>query len=62
MFSFSLLYFKACMGLHVFHFYHGMGFSRCDSIFSLALPFTNSFDEMGFLMCFVGNDRIRFEA
>ena len=24
-----------------------MGFSRCDSVFSLALPFSDSLDEMG---------------
>ena len=39
-----------------------MGFSRCDSIFSLALPFPGSFDEMGSLMRFVGDGRIGFEA
>ena len=39
-----------------------MGFTRCDRIFSLALPFPDSFDEMGSLMRFVGDDRIRFEA
>ena len=50
---FSLLDFP-CMGLHVFLFYHGMGFARCDSIFSLALPFLDRFDEMGSLMHFVG--------
>ena len=58
---FSLLDFL-CMGLHVFLFYHGMGFSRCDNIFNLALPFPDSFDEMGSLMRFVGDGRIRFEA
>ena len=52
----------ACMGLHVFLFYHGMGFSRCGSIFNLALPFPNSFDEMGSLMGFVGYGRIGFET
>ena len=59
----------ACMKLHVFLFYHGMGFSRCDSIFSLALPFPDnflpfldSFDEMGSLMGFVGNGWIGFET
>ena len=45
----------ACMVLHVFLFYHGMGFARCDSIFILALTFPNSFDDMGSLMCFVGD-------
>ncbi len=38
------------------------GFSRCDSTFSLALPFPNSFDEMGSLMRFVGDGEIGFEA
>ena len=38
----------------MFLFYHGMGLSRCDSIFSLALPFLHSFVEMGSLMYFVG--------
>ena len=52
----------ACMGLHVFIFYHGMCFSRCDSIFSLALPFPDSFDEMGSFMRFMGVDQIGFEA
>ena len=37
----------ACMVLHVVVFYHGMGFSRCDSVFGLALPIPNSLDEMG---------------
>ena len=37
----------ACMVLHVVIFCHGMGFSKCDSVFSLALPFPNSLDEMG---------------
>ena len=52
----------ACMGLHELHFIPGMGFSRCDSIFSLALPFPNSFDEMGYLMHFVGDGRIGCKA
>jgi len=52
----------ACMGLHVFLFYQGIGFSRCDSIFTLAFPFPDSFDEMGSLMHFVGDGRIGFEA
>lgn len=42
------------MGLHVFSFYHGMGFSSGDSIFTLAMPFRDSFDEMGSLMHSVG--------
>ena len=46
----------------MFLFYHGMGFSMCDSIFSLALPFSDSFDEMDSLMRFVGDDQIGFEA
>ena len=50
------------MGLHVLLFYHGMCFSKCDSIFSLALPFPDSFDEMGSLMHFVGDVQIGFEA
>ena len=32
----------ACMVLHVVIFYHGMGFARCDSVFSLALPFPDN--------------------
>ena len=52
----------ACMGLHVFLFYHVMGFVRCDSIFSLPFPFPNSFDEMGSLMHFVGDGWIGFEV
>jgi len=58
---FSLLNF-ACMGLHVFLFYHGMGFSRCDSIFSLVLPFPYSFDKMDSCMQFMWEGRIGFEA
>jgi len=52
----------ACMGLHVFLFYHGMGFARCDRIFSLALPFPDSFDEMGSLIRFMWDGQIGFEA
>ena len=52
----------ACMGLHVFHFYHGMVFSKCDSIFILPLPLLKSFDGMGSLMHFVGDGQIGFEA
>ena len=51
-----------CMVLHVFIFYHGMRFSRFDSISSLALPFLDSFDEMGSLIWFMWDDRIRFKA
>jgi len=58
---FSLLY-LACMGLHVFILDHGMGFARCDSIFSLALPFPDIFDEMGSLMHFLGDGHIGFEV
>ena len=46
----------------MFLFYHVMGFSRCDSIFSLALPFPDSFDEMGSLIWFMWDGRIRFEV
>jgi len=46
----------------VFLFYHGMGFARCDSIFSLNLPFPGSFDEMVSLMRFVGDGWIGFEV
>ena len=58
---FSLLDLE-CMGLHVFLFYHGMGLAKCDSIFSLALPFPNNFDDMGSLMRFVGDGWIGFEV
>jgi len=37
-----------------------MGFSRCDNVFSLALPFPDSFDEMGSLMRFMWDGRIGF--
>jgi len=50
------------MGLHVVIFYHGMGFSRCDNIFSLALPFPNIFDEMGSLIQSMWDGRIGIEA
>ena len=46
----------------MFMFYHGMGFSRCDNIFSLALPFPDNFDEMGSLIQFVWDGQIGFEA
>ena len=42
----SLLDF-ACMVLHVVLFCHGMGFSKCDSFFNLALPFPDNIDVMG---------------
>lgn len=58
--AFSLLE-LACMGFHVFLFYHGMCFSRCDNIFILALPFFDSFDEMGSLIRFMWDGRIRFK-
>ena len=51
----------ACMGLNVFLFYHGMGFARCDSIFNLALPFPDSFDEMCSLIRFMWDGQIGFE-
>jgi len=35
------------MVLHVVVFCHGMGFPRCDSVFSLALLFADTLDEMG---------------
>ena len=37
----------ACMVLHVVIFCHGMGFFRCDSVFTLALQFVDNLDEMG---------------
>ena len=46
----------------MFLFYYGMGFAKCDSIFSLALPFPDSFDEMDSLMHFLGDGRIGFKA
>ena len=52
----------ACMGLHVFLFYHGMGFTRCDSVFSLAFPFLDSFDEMDSLIWFLWDGQIGFQA
>jgi len=52
----------ACMGLYVFLFYHGMGFSRCENISSLAFPFHNSFDEMGSFIQFMWDGQIGFEA
>ena len=35
------------MVLHVILFYRGMAFAKCDSIFSLAMPYQDSLDEMG---------------
>ena len=58
---FSLLE-LACMQLHVVIFYHGIGFARCDSIFSIAFPFLDSFDETGSLIRFMWDGRIGFEA
>ena len=52
----------ACMGLHVFLFYHGMGFSRCDNILSLTLPFPDSFDKMGSLIRFMWDGQIGFKV
>jgi len=46
----------------VFLFYHDMGFSRCDSIFSLAFPFPHSLDEMGSLIQHMRDGRIGFEV
>ena len=46
----------------MFLFYHGMGFSGCDNIFSLALPFPDSFDEMVSLIRFMWDDWIGFEV
>ena len=37
----------ACMVLHVVVFCHGMGFSKCDSVFSLSFSFLDGLDEMG---------------
>jgi len=48
----------ACMGFHVFLFYHGMRYSMCYNIFILALPFPHSFDEIGTLVQFVLDDPI----
>jgi len=45
----------------VFLFYHGMGSSKCDRIFSLALSFPDSFDEMDTLNQFRWDDRIGFK-
>ena len=41
----------ACMVLHVVFFYHGMRFSKRDSVFSLAFPFPDRHGVMGF-SCF----------
>ena len=43
------------------HFYHDMGFSRCDDIFSVALTFLDSFDDMGSLVRFVWDGWIGFK-
>ena len=42
----SLLDFPHMM-LHVVLFFHDMGFSRCDNVFSLDLPFLDSHGVMG---------------
>jgi len=39
------------MVFHVFRFYHGTGFSKCNSVFSLALQFWDNHGMMGF-SCF----------
>jgi len=41
----------ACMVLLWFFCCYGMGFSRCGSVFNLALPFLNNHGVMGF-SCF----------
>ena len=41
--------------------YNGMDFSRCHSIFDLALPFTDRFDEMGSLIRFMWDGWIGFD-
>jgi len=46
----SLIY-LACMVLHVVLCCYGMGFSRSDSVFSLAFPFPDNHGVMGF-SCF----------
>ena len=46
-----LLLYLTCMVLHVVIFCHGMGFSRCDSVFSLAFPFLDNHGVMDF-SCF----------
>ena len=58
---FSLLDLES-MVLRVVICYLGMGFSRCDSVFSLALPFLYSFDEMGSHTLVDMDDRIGFEV
>ena len=58
----SFLLDLACMGFHVFLFYHDISFSRCDSIFSIALPFLDSFDEMDYLIHMMWDGWIGFEA
>ena len=46
----------------MFLFYRGMGFSKCDTIFSLALQFPDRFDEMGSLIQFMWDGHIGFEV
>ena len=52
-----------CMVFHVVIFYLGMGFSRCDNVFSLAFPFPNISHGIVEFPCF-GLARLRdgFEA
>jgi len=45
--SICMCIFLAIFGIPVVVFCYGMGFSRCDSVFSLALPFPYSLDEIG---------------
>lgn len=58
---FSLLEF-ARKGFHMLLSCHVMGFSRGDSIFSLALPFAYRFHEIGFLIRFMWDCCIGFKA
>ena len=37
-----------CMSFHLVLFYHGIGFSRCNNVFSLALRFPDSHSVMGY--------------
>jgi len=49
------------MRFHVVLSYHGMGFCKCDSIFSITLPFLNSFDKKGSPIQFMWDGQIGFE-
>ena len=40
------------MVLYVVIFYHGMGFSRCDSVSKISFPFLDSHGVMGFSCLF----------